>query len=76
MMSLLSSIGRDYNVVISDMAPSTTGNKSVDAARSYDLCVAALDLAKETLVPGGSFLCKIFQGEDFKKFSEMVKSCI
>ena len=71
---LLSSIGRDFNVVISDMAPSTTGNKSADAARSYDLCVAALDIAKEALVPGGSFLCKIFQGEDFKKFSEMVRA--
>jgi len=71
---ILSSIGGDFNVVLSDMAPSTTGNKSVDATRSYDLCVAALDIAKKALVPGGSFLCKIFQGEDFKKFSEMVKA--
>lgn len=71
---LLSSIGRDFNVVISDMAPSTTGNKAVDAARSFDLCVAAFNIAKTLLVPGGSFLCKIFQGEDFKKFSEMVRA--
>jgi len=67
-------IGRNFNVVISDMAPSTTGNKSVDSARSYGLCVAALEIAKEALVPGGSFLCKIFQGDDFKKFSEMVRA--
>ncbi|RPJ12297.1 MAG: RlmE family RNA methyltransferase, partial [Desulfobacteraceae bacterium] len=39
--AMLSSIGDDFNVVISDMAPATTGNKSVDAARSYDLCMAA-----------------------------------
>jgi len=71
---LLSSIGRDFNVVISDMAPSTMGNKSVDAARSYDLCIAAFNIANKLLVPGGSFLCKIFQGEDFKKFSEMVRA--
>jgi len=71
---LLSSIGRDFDVVISDMAPSTMGNKSVDAARSYELCVAAFNIANKLLVPGGSFLCKIFQGEDFKKFSEMVRA--
>ena len=71
---LLSSIGRDFNVVISDMAPSTTGNKASDAVRSFDLCVAAFNIAKTLLVPGGSFLCKIFQGEDFKKFSEMVRA--
>ncbi|MDP2861713.1 MAG: RlmE family RNA methyltransferase [Desulfobacterales bacterium] len=71
---LLSSIGRDFNVVISDMAPSTSGNKASDAVRSFDLCVAAFNIAKTLLVPGGSFLCKIFQGEDFKKFSEMVRA--
>lgn len=71
---MLSTTGKNFNVVLSDMAPATTGNKSVDAARSYDLCVAALDIAKEALVAGGSFLCKIFQGEDFKKFSEMVRA--
>jgi len=71
---ILSSIGRDFNVVLSDMAPSTTGNKASDATRSFDLCVAAFNIAKTLLVPGGSFLCKIFQGEDFKKFSEMVRA--
>lgn len=71
---LLASIGKDFNVVISDMAPSTTGDKSGDAARSYELCVAAFNIAKKLLLPGGSFLCKIFQGGDFKKFSEMVRA--
>lgn len=72
--ALLSAIGNDFNVVISDMAPATTGNKSVDSARSYDLCMAAFNIAGKVLAPGGSFLCKIFQGDDFKKFSEMVKA--
>ena len=66
---------KDYNVVLSDMAPSTTGNKTVDAARSFELCQAALTLAKDLLLPGGSFVCKIFQGEDFKSFSESVMAC-
>lgn len=66
-------LGRGYNVVISDMAPGTTGNKMVDAARSLGLCEAALNLAGEVLVPGGAFLCKIFQGGDFKSFSNDVR---
>jgi 23S rRNA (uridine2552-2'-O)-methyltransferase len=66
--------GNDFDVVISDMAPATTGSKSVDSARSYELCMAAFNIAEKVLVPGGSFLCKIFQGDDFKKFSEMVKA--
>jgi 23S rRNA (uridine2552-2'-O)-methyltransferase len=72
--ALFCSIGNDFNVVMSDMAPATTGNKSVDSARSYDLCIAAFNIADKVLAPGGSFLCKIFQGDDFKKFSETVKA--
>ena len=63
-----------FDVVLSDMAPATTGNKTVDAARSYRLCEAALNVAQMVLVPGGSFFCKIFQGEEFKQFSDSVKS--
>jgi 23S rRNA (uridine2552-2'-O)-methyltransferase len=70
----LRSMGKDFNVVISDMAPATSGNKFVDAARSFDLSRAALSIAREVLKPGGSFLCKIFQGEDFKAFSDSVKA--
>ncbi|MGB5156904.1 RlmE family RNA methyltransferase [Desulfobacterium sp. N47] len=72
--SMLLSIGNKFDIVISDMAPATTGNKSVDAVRSYDLCLAALDVANNVLLHNGSFLCKIFQGEDFNKFLEMVKA--
>lgn len=62
-----------YHVVMSDMAPNTTGNKDVDAARSFDLCDAALNLANEVLISGGSFVCKIFQGEMYIDFSNRVK---
>jgi 23S rRNA (uridine2552-2'-O)-methyltransferase len=37
------------------------------------LCEAALVVADKTLVPGGSFVCKIFQGSDFKAFTDAVK---
>ncbi len=66
-------IGRGYNTVLSDMAPDTTGNRFVDTARSFDLCRQALEIADTVLARGGSFVCKIFQGEDFNAFSESVK---
>jgi len=73
-LSMDDAIGKDFNVVLSDMAPATTGIKSVDAARSFHLCQAALSIAQNVLKPGGSFVCKIFQGEDFKEFSDAVKA--
>lgn len=66
--------GALFDVVLSDMAPATTGNKDVDAARSLNLCEAAFSVARERLSPGGAFVCKIFQGEDVKRFSDAVRS--
>ena len=65
---------RPFDIVLSDMAPDTTGNKTVDAARSLTLCEAALAIAVQHLKPGGAFVCKIFQGEDFKQFSDSIKN--
>ena len=70
---LIKSAGKDFNIIMSDMAPDTTGNKNVDAVRSFNLCQAALRIAKDLLVDGGSFICKIFQGEDFKEFIDSIK---
>jgi 23S rRNA (uridine2552-2'-O)-methyltransferase len=69
---LRESIGRNFNVLLSDMAPETTGNKHVDAARSLELCQAALFYAQNLLIRNGSFVCKIFQGADFKQFTDSV----
>ena len=68
------SIGENFNVVLSDMAPATTGHKAVDAARSYNLCKTALDFAQKVLLPGGAFVCKIFQGPDFTAFLDAVRA--
>ena len=65
-------LGNLFNVVLSDMAPATTGNKGLDAARSFQLCQGALSIAEMALKPGGLFICKIFQGEEFKEFSDIV----
>ena len=66
-------LGGGYDAVISDMAPGTTGNKTVDAARSMGLCEAALNLADAVLKPGGSFVCKVFQSGEVKQFADEVR---
>jgi 23S rRNA (uridine2552-2'-O)-methyltransferase len=53
-----------YDVVLSDMAPSTTGNKSSDQARSFELFMRALSVAATLVRAGGAFVGKIFMGED------------
>jgi 23S rRNA (uridine2552-2'-O)-methyltransferase len=70
----IDSLDTGFNVLLSDMAPATTGHKDVDAARSYKLCETALGIAHRVLLPGGSFVCKIFQGPDFKEFTDIVKA--
>jgi 23S rRNA (uridine2552-2'-O)-methyltransferase len=72
---MLSEIGSNFNAVLSDMAPATTGIKDVDAARSFNLAEAAHLLAQSVLKPGGCLVCKIFQGPDFPDFQNMVKQC-
>jgi 23S rRNA (uridine2552-2'-O)-methyltransferase len=62
-----------FDVVLSDMAPATTGNRHVDEARSVGLCEAALAIADKVLTTGGIFVCKIFQGGDYKAFTDSVR---
>lgn len=58
--------GGSYDVVLSDMAPWTSGHRFVDQSRSFELFTRALDLAAILLRPGGRFAAKIFQGEEFE----------
>ena len=64
---------KGFGAVLSDMAPATTGRKDVDAFRSFELCSMALDTAKKFGAPNSNFVCKIFQGNEFKKFEQEVK---
>ncbi len=57
--------GRPIDLVISDMAPNTSGIKAVDQPRGIYLAELALDLARQCLRPGGALLLKAFQGEGF-----------
>jgi 23S rRNA (uridine2552-2'-O)-methyltransferase len=65
---------RKFNVILSDMAPATTGRKDVDALRSFELCEMALKVADDYLEQNGNFVCKIFQGNEFSAFQKKVKS--
>lgn len=53
-----------YDVVLSDMAPNTTGNRLGDQTRSFELFMRALEVASTLSKPGGAFVGKIFMGED------------
>lgn len=56
-----------FNVVLSDMAPATSGIKVADAARSALLFERAFEVALWALAPGGSFLGKLFHGSEFHR---------
>ncbi len=66
--------GREVDVVLSDIAPNTSGVRVVDQPRSMYLCELALDFARNTLKPGGSFVTKIFQGEGFDGYIRDARS--
>ncbi|NOQ45909.1 MAG: RlmE family RNA methyltransferase [Desulfobulbaceae bacterium] len=61
-----------FHVVLSDMAPRTTGSQCADHQQSLRLVRRALDIARVFLHERGTFYCKAFQGEDFP---EVVQEC-
>jgi 23S rRNA (uridine2552-2'-O)-methyltransferase len=54
--------GHDVDVVLSDMAAPTTGHRATDHLRTTALVEIALEVAEDTLKPGGAFVAKVFQG--------------
>ena len=62
-----------FDVVISDMAPKTSGTRSGDQFRSYELFMSALQSARALCKPGGKFVGKIFQGPDIEEARAAVK---
>ena len=63
-----------FDIVLSDMAPDTTGIRHLDQARSETLFERALEIATAVLAPGGNFVGKLFQGPDFKRLTEAVRA--
>ncbi len=62
------------DVVLSDMAENTTGNKNVDDISTGELCKKAMFFAKEILNKNGIFVSKIFMGSSFKEIISESKS--
>jgi 23S rRNA (uridine2552-2'-O)-methyltransferase len=66
--------GGPFDVVVSDLAPKTTGIRSTDEARSLRLAGKALELSQVRGRPGGHFIAKLFMGGDFEEFRDQVRS--
>ena len=65
--------GKKIDVVISDMAANTTGNKDLDSYKTGELCLEAMQLAKKILDKNGIFISKVFMGSIFMEIQEMAK---
>jgi 23S rRNA (uridine2552-2'-O)-methyltransferase len=68
-----------YAVVLNDMAPSTSGSKASDQARSFELFMSALGIARKVGKPGSAYVGKIFMSGDFplakKAVTESYETC-
>lgn len=62
-----------FDLVLSDMAPKTTGIRMTDQARSVELCELALDVARRFLKKDGHFVCKLFHSDDFTSLRDAIK---
>lgn len=66
-------LGGPADVVLSDMAPNTSGARDLDHLRQIALAEAALAVAERVLAPGGAFVCKVFDGRDAPAFVQAVR---
>ena len=64
---------RQLDLVMSDMAPNISGNRSVDQPRAMYLAELTAELATEVLKPGGSMVLKLFHGEGFDDFVREIR---
>ena len=65
--------GEPFDVIISDMAPSTTGIKMRDQALSEELCRMGLTISEKYLKRGGHLVMKLFDGPDGEKLAKEMK---
>ena len=70
----LADFGGYFDVMLSDMAPDTTGVPMADAAISVRLCHSLLDLAKEVLKVRGDLVMKVFEGEGYLELLARAKN--
>ena len=63
----------NIDLILSDMASNTTGNKSLDSIRTNQLCLNLLDFSLEKLTKDGVVISKLFMGEDFNEIKNKAK---
>ena len=61
------------DIIVSDMAENTTGNKTVDSIRTNGLCSDVINFSLKMLTSKGSLVCKLFMGEDFLEVKSLAK---
>ena len=61
------------DIIISDMAENTTGNKTIDSMRTNSLCSDVINFSLKILTSKGSLVCKLFMGEDFLEVKNLAK---
>jgi 23S rRNA (uridine2552-2'-O)-methyltransferase len=70
---LASLLGGQADLVLSDMAPNTTGHAATDHVRIMALAESALDFALQVLAPGGGLVAKVFQGGSERRMLDVLK---
>jgi 23S rRNA (uridine2552-2'-O)-methyltransferase len=70
---IIAALGGKADLVLSDMAPNTTGHGATDHLRIMALAELALDFALKVLAPGGGFVAKVFQGGSEKEMLATLK---
>ena len=70
---ILKTFNNKIDVIVSDMAENTTGNKTVDSIRTNSLCADVINFSLKAITNKGSLVCKLFMGEDFLEVKNLAK---
>ena len=70
---ILKKLNQKINVIISDMAADTTGNKNLDCIRTNALCAEVINFSANILERTGTVIAKVFMGEDFLQVKDLAK---
>lgn len=63
-----------FDAIVSDLSPNTSGIKFLDSGKSLELVEKSFEIAKLFLLPGGNFVCKLFDNESSDDFFKKVKN--
>ena len=70
---ILKTFNGKIDIIVSDMAENTTGNKTIDSIRTNSLCADVINFSLKSLTDKGTLVCKLFMGEDFLEVKNLAK---